>query len=74
MDKKTAHKNGVRKEAASAVPLRQQSDSTLKSDQLVCRYCGSDDLAPSSSSGAIAGAASVSVNATGRRYRSGRRR
>jgi hypothetical protein len=47
MDKKTAHKNGVRKEAASAVPLRQQSDSTLKSDQLVCRYCGSDDLAPS---------------------------
>ena len=43
--KKTAHKNTARKEADSARPLRKELDS--KSDKLVCRYCGSDDLAPS---------------------------
>jgi len=42
---KTAHKNTSRKEAESARPLRKELDS--KSDKLVCRYCGSDDLAPS---------------------------
>ena len=43
--KKTAHKNAARKEAESARPLRKELDS--KSDKLVCRYCESDDLAPS---------------------------
>jgi hypothetical protein len=43
--KKTAHQNTARKEADSARPLRKELDS--KSDKLVCRYCGSDDLAPS---------------------------
>jgi hypothetical protein len=43
--KKTAHKNTARKEAESARPLRKELDS--KSDKPVCRYCGSDDLAPS---------------------------
>ena len=41
----TAHKNTARNEAESARPLRKELDS--KSDKLVCRYCGSDDLAPS---------------------------
>jgi hypothetical protein len=43
------------KEARKAVPkkpkpqrpLRKQMGSKSKSDKLVCRYCGSDDLAPS---------------------------
>ena len=43
--KKTAHKSTARKEADSARPLGKELDS--KSDKLVCRYCGSDDLAPS---------------------------
>jgi hypothetical protein len=28
-------------------PLRKKSGSNSKSEKLVCRYCGSDDLAPS---------------------------
>jgi hypothetical protein len=43
--KKTAHKNTARKEAESSRPSRKELGS--KSDKLVCRYCGSDDLAPS---------------------------
>ena len=43
--KKTAHKSTARKEANSARPSRKELES--KSDKLVCRYCGSDDLAPS---------------------------
>jgi hypothetical protein len=43
--KKTAHQNTARKEAESARPLRKEPNS--KSNELVCRYCGSDDLAPS---------------------------
>ena len=45
--KKTAHKNTARKEAESSRPLRKELGSKSKSDKLVCRYCGSDDLAPS---------------------------
>jgi hypothetical protein len=30
-----------------ARPLRKKMGSKLKSNKLVCRYCGSDDLAPS---------------------------
>jgi hypothetical protein len=45
--KKTAHKNTARKEAESARPPRKELGSGSKSDKLVCRYCGSDDLAPS---------------------------
>ena len=36
-----------RKKAESARPLRKEMGSKSKSDKLVCRYCGSDDLAPS---------------------------
>ena len=45
--KKTAHKNTAQKEAESARPLRKELGGKSKSDKLVCRYCGSDDLAPS---------------------------
>ncbi len=45
--KQTAHKNTSRKEAESAWPLRKELGSKSKSDKLVCRYCGSNDLAPS---------------------------
>ncbi len=31
----------------SVRPLRTETGSKSKSDKLVCRYCGSDDLAPS---------------------------
>jgi len=33
--------------AESARPPRKEMGSKSKSDKLVCRYCGSDDLAPS---------------------------
>ena len=36
-----------RKKAESARPLRKETGSKSKSEKLVCRYCGSDDLAPS---------------------------
>jgi hypothetical protein len=44
---KTARKKTARKKAESARPLRKEVRSKSKSDKLVCRYCGSDDLAPS---------------------------
>ena len=49
---RSASKKGVRKKAAPrkampARPLRKKMDSKSKSNKLVCRYCGSDDLAPS---------------------------
>jgi hypothetical protein len=44
---KTARKKTARKKAESARPLRKEVGSKSKSDKLVCRYCGSDDLAPS---------------------------
>jgi hypothetical protein len=44
---KTAQKKASQKKAESARPLRKKMGSRSKSDKLVCRYCGSDDLAPS---------------------------
>ncbi len=44
----TAVPNGaVRNKAESAWPLRKETGSKSKLEKLVCRYCGSDDLAPS---------------------------
>ena len=43
----SAAKKAARKEAESARPLRKETDSKSKPEKLVCRYCGSDDLAPS---------------------------
>jgi hypothetical protein len=36
-----------RKKVESARPLRKEMSPKSKSEKLVCRYCGSDDLAPS---------------------------
>ena len=43
----SAPKKAARKKIASARPLRQETGSKSKSEKLGCRYCGSDDLAPS---------------------------
>ena len=43
----SARKKAVREKAEPARPLRKEMGSKPKSDKLVCRYCGSDDLAPS---------------------------
>ena len=40
-------KKADRKKAEPARPLLKERGSKSKSDKLVCRYCGSDDLAPS---------------------------
>jgi hypothetical protein len=42
-----ARKKAVRKKSERARQLRKETGSKSKSDKLVCRYCGSDDLAPS---------------------------
>jgi hypothetical protein len=49
---RSAGKKEVRKKTASrkakpAPPLRKKMSSESKSSRLVCRYCGSEDLAPS---------------------------
>ena len=43
----SARTKAARKKAESARPLRKETGSKPKSDKLICRYCGSDDLAPS---------------------------
>ncbi len=43
----SARKKAARKKAEPARPLRKETGSKSKSDKLVCRYCGSDDLPPS---------------------------
>ena len=43
----SAPKKAFRKKAESARPRRKETGSKSKSEKLVCRYCGSDDLAPS---------------------------
>ncbi len=43
----SARKKADRKTAESALPLRTEMISKSNSEKLVCRYCGSDDLAPS---------------------------
>ena len=45
--KKVVRKKAAPREAAPARPLRKKKDSKSKSNKLVCRYCGSADLAPS---------------------------
>jgi len=42
-----ARKKTAPRKAKPARPLRREMGSKPKSEQLVCRYCGSDDLAPS---------------------------
>jgi len=49
---RSASEKAVRKKAAPrkakpARPVRKETGSKSKSNKLVCRYCGSDDLAPS---------------------------
>jgi hypothetical protein len=43
----SARKKADRKKAKSARPLRKEIGSKSKPEKLVCRYCGSDDLATS---------------------------
>jgi hypothetical protein len=43
----SARKKADRKEAESVRSLQKETVSKPKSGKLVCRYCGSDDLAPS---------------------------
>jgi hypothetical protein len=43
----SAAKRAVRNKAESAGPLPKETGSESKLEKLVCRYCGSDDLAPS---------------------------
>jgi len=45
--KKAVRKKATPRKAKPARPLRKEVGSNSKSDKLVCRYCGSDDLAPS---------------------------
>jgi hypothetical protein len=46
-EEKIARRKTVPKKAKSVRRLRKEVGSKSKSDKLVCRYCGSDDLAPS---------------------------
>jgi hypothetical protein len=43
----SAPKTAAQKKAESARPLRKETGSKSKTDKLGCRYCGSNDLAPS---------------------------
>jgi hypothetical protein len=43
----SARKKADRNKAESARPLRKEMGSKSKSEKMVCRYCGSNDLAPS---------------------------
>ena len=43
----SAPRKGVRKKAEFARPAGKKAGSKSKSEKLVCRYCGSNDLAPS---------------------------
>jgi hypothetical protein len=45
--KKAVRKKAVPRKAKPARPPRNEMDSRSKPNELVCRYCGSDDLAPS---------------------------
>jgi hypothetical protein len=46
-DKKALRKKTELRKAEPALPLRKKMGGTSKSKKLICRYCGSDDLAPS---------------------------
>ena len=43
----SVRKKADRGKTDPARPLRKEMGRKSKSDELVCRYCGSDDLAPS---------------------------
>jgi hypothetical protein len=43
----SAPNRAVRNKAESARPLRKETGSKSKLEKPICRYCGSDDLAPS---------------------------
>jgi len=45
--KKAVRKKAAPRKAKPPRPLREKMGSKSKSNKLVCRYCGSDDLAPS---------------------------
>jgi hypothetical protein len=45
--KKAVRKKAAPRKAKPARPFRKETGSKSKSDELVCRYCGSDNLAPS---------------------------
>jgi hypothetical protein len=45
--KKAVRKKTAPRKAKPASPLRKTIGNKSKSNRLVCRYCGSDDLAPS---------------------------
>jgi hypothetical protein len=45
--KKAVRKKAAPRKAKPARPPRKEMDSKSKSNELVCRYCGRDDLAPS---------------------------
>jgi hypothetical protein len=45
--KKAVRKKTTRKKVKSAPPLQKEMSSKSRPEKLVCRYCGSDDLAPS---------------------------
>ncbi len=40
-------RKAARKKTEPAWPLRKEMNNKSKSEKLVCRYCGSNDLAPS---------------------------
>ena len=44
---KKVRKKAAPRKAKSARPLQKEMSSKSQSNKLVCRYCGSDDLAPS---------------------------
>jgi len=44
---KKARRRLPREQPSLHRPLRKQTGNKSKSNRLVCRYCGSDDLAPS---------------------------
>ena len=47
LGKKAARKKSASRKAKPSRPHRKETSSKSKSNKLVCRYCGSDDLAPS---------------------------
>jgi hypothetical protein len=45
--KKAVQKKVAARKAKPALPRRKETGNKSKSNKLVCRYCGDDDLAPS---------------------------
>ncbi len=73
--KKVDTERRLEKKAKRRATAREGKSKTLKSEKLVCGYCGSDDLAPSfDKSGVTADAASVSSKRYADRRQRPRRR